>query len=412
MWTFYCVLVCWCTTLTTGTRVCGMDESYILPTDFVRTINGVLTVQGSITLVSDSFHMPCRNLLTVVYLDIDGDTIGGQTFANAAKLTTVDASASDIHIVEAYAFYKCQALITILLPDVTDIYNGAFALNVALTTVSWPVLKAAGVASFVGCSNLTTFSAFLLENIGMAAFACCKSLVTLTLPSVITIGIDAFYQCTNMSTVLLPNVVSIGQMAFKSTRLVNVSLPAVEYLGYGAFADNPVLERVHMPVIKSIGGMAFNATDRLHSLVIQNTNAEINPTAFIGSFLSSPACYNWPLYSGFIYSITQCQNSTTSPLLTTTTTTQSYTSWTKFTQTTTATSQTSSAITQTSTPTTKTTTMPLRPQTHVVTPDDDSYLISIDIAVIVVVVIAWILVYGTYHTKSKQKTSASDTYRV
>ena len=408
MWTFYCVLVCWCTTLTTGTRVCGMDESYILPTDFVRTMNGVLTVRGSITLVSDSFHLPCRTLLTVVYLAIDDDVIGGGTFANAANLTTIDAITSTIYIVEAYAFYNCPVLTTILLPDVIHIYDGAFALNVALTTVDWPVLTTTGVASFVGCSNLTDFTAPLLEEIGMAAFAYCFAFATLTLPSVVDIETDAFYRCTRLNRVSLPKAVSIGQMAFKNTRLVNVTLPVVNSIGYGAFADNTALERLTMPVVQYIGGMAFNATDRLHSLSIQNTNTVLNPTAFTGSFLTSPACYNWPLYSGFTYSITHCYNLTTSPLLTTIITTLTSISRTE--TITTKTSQT--VVSSTQTATMSTFTLNSSNTAILTTYDDDYRLMVLGITVIVLATITWFLIYGKYRNKSVLKSPVSNTYRV
>jgi hypothetical protein len=275
--------------------------------------------------------------------------------------------------------------------------------------VNWPVLKTTGVASFVGCSNLTDFTAPQLQEIGMAAFAYCAAFSVLTLPSVVDIETDAFYRCTHLSRLSLPKAVSIGQMAFKNTRLVNVTLPAVNSIGYGAFADNTALERLTVPAVQYIGSMAFNATDRLHSLSIQNTNAVIDFTAFTGSFLTSPACYATPIYSGFRYSITHCFNRTTSPLLTTTTTTPTSISRTE--TITTRTSQTT-AISNTQTTTMSAFTRNSSNTFIPATDDNDYRLLVLGITVIILAALAWFVVYGMYLIKPKQEKLVMTVHQI
>ena len=103
-------------------------------------------------------------------------------YSGNAKALTVPAEL-DGHSVTSIgdkAFYDCESLTTITLPDsVTSIGNYAFFWCTSLTAITLP-------------DSVT--------SIGDYAFNCCSSLTTITLPdSVTSIGANAFAECPKLT---------------------------------------------------------------------------------------------------------------------------------------------------------------------------------------------------------------------
>ena len=96
--------------------------------------------------------------------------------------TIAEISDNTIESVGDYAFYKCQALSRVDLPNVEEIKTYAFA-NTGLTSVVFPKVK----------------------TIGNYAFQNDKSLERVDLPSVTSLGGSVFYFCSKLKTLILRN---------------------------------------------------------------------------------------------------------------------------------------------------------------------------------------------------------------
>ena len=162
-------------------------------------------------------------------------------------LTTVIISEnSQLTSIGEYAFYNCDSLTSIYIPDnVTTIGSWAFAGCDDLTTVIFgenSQLNTIGEWAFHMCSNLTTVTFgenSQLNTIGEEAFSY-TSLTSINIPSsVTTIESQAFECCSNLTTVTFgenSQLTSIGIWAFSSSRLTSINIPSsVTTIEYGAF---------------------------------------------------------------------------------------------------------------------------------------------------------------------------------
>lgn len=91
------------------------------------------------------------------------------------------------------AFYYCEDLQSVKLPEVTEIDYAAFS----------------------GCSSLETVYMPKLQTVGSSAFSDCEALVSIDLPEVTTIDDRAFDTCTGLTNINIPKVESIGCKAFQ-----------------------------------------------------------------------------------------------------------------------------------------------------------------------------------------------------
>jgi hypothetical protein len=231
----------------------------------------------NVNLVSDSAFYGCQSLVTI----------------NLPNLTTIGS----------YAFAECGALSSITLPLVTSMEREAFRHCEQLTTINFPLLTTVPSWTFTYCYNLSSINlpeVSLVEEFGFGycgmssiylsnaetikqyAFYGCNSLRTIDFPEVTTINYAAFATCEKLSNLKLPKVTFIDTECFASCRvLMSISLPALQVLSQSAFASCPNLVNVRLSAVTSIGSSAFAYCYYLRSLYLlgpsvprlPNTNA-------------------------------------------------------------------------------------------------------------------------------------------
>lgn len=179
-------------------------------------------------------------------------TYNGNTYA----VTTIDL----------YAFYKCNNLTSVTIPNsVTSIKSAAFGYCSSLTSVTIP--------------NSVTF-------IGSFAFEYCSQLANITIPdSVIEIGWSAFVGCTSLASITIPNSVAIiGSVTFDDTPWYNNQPDGLVYAGMVAYKYKGTMPAGTSITLREgtrgIAGAAFQGCSGLTSITIPNSVIDIGPSAF------------------------------------------------------------------------------------------------------------------------------------
>ena len=222
------------------------------------------------------------------------------------------------YVINKYAFYDCDSIISITIPDsVTSIGDCAFYECSSLTSVTIPdSITSIESSAFFGCSNLKYNeydNGYYLGNdtnpylvlvkakssditfceinkncklLMASAFAHCSSLTSVTIPnSVESIGVSAFSGCINLTSVTISDsVTSIGDYAFSScSNLASVTIPnSVTSIGERAFAYCSNLTSITISEsVTSIGDNAFDGCYKLVEVINKSSlNIEIGSKDF------------------------------------------------------------------------------------------------------------------------------------
>ncbi len=215
-------------------------------------------------------------------------------------------------LISDYAFYNCQSLTNIEIPNsVTDI----------------------GVAAFGGCQSLTSvIIGNGVTSIGGSAFNGCRSLTSIEIPSGVTsIGGSAFDNCSSLTSIVIPNsVTSVGEGAFDDCfNLQYNTYNNAKYLGNKddpylvlvkaeneeiteceinektkfildhAFYGCTNLTSIEIPsCVTYIGYSAFYGCESLTSVTIENGITNIDSSAFNGCNNLKYNIYNNAKYLG------------------------------------------------------------------------------------------------------------------
>lgn len=169
------------------------------------------------------------------------------------------------------AFYKCQTLTTIVIPE-----------NVS----------AIGDNAFMNCEKLSSIDIpESVTSIGIAAFKECHSLSDIILPNnVTTIEKEAFYWCWALSKVIFPkNLKTIGEYAFHLTKIKILDLPnGLQSIEESAFLGCKNITNLIIPdSVVSIGRFAFQHCESLLSVEIHEGVTVLSVGCFSGCSLLS-----------------------------------------------------------------------------------------------------------------------------
>ena len=168
-----------------------------------------------------------------------------------------------------YAFYGCEALEGIVIPDKTYLIEND---------------------AFENCSALKSLKCGTgLRTVEYNAFRNCDALTEVALQEgVTTIGNNAFYDCDGLETIAIPNsVTSIGTSLLSGCeKLKNVTLgTGITQIPASMFYQCPKLESIALPYrVTSIGDSAFANSTSFKSITIPRS-----VTTFGSNIFSYPA---------------------------------------------------------------------------------------------------------------------------
>ena len=236
-----------------------------------------LDLSGSaITTIPSEAFFDCDGLIGIT-IPNSVTSIGENAFLGCDNLTgiTIPNSVTSIGI---NAFSRCTSLISVTIPDsVTSIGEGVFYNCSSLTSVTIPnSVTSIGINAFSRCTSLISVTIPDSVTSIEGAFSRCTSLTSLTIGSGVTSIVDTtFYDCSSLTSVTIPDrVTSIGMAAFGNcSSLTNVTIGSgVTSIGSTAFSNCSSLTSVTIPDrVASIGMAAFDRCTSLTSVTFQGT---------------------------------------------------------------------------------------------------------------------------------------------
>lgn len=169
-----------------------------------------------------------------------------------SQLRTLDLSQTDISVITGCS--ELKNLQTVVLPStVTEVADEAFYNCQLLSGINLPNVTKVGIAAFMGCS--------ILKEIN--------------LPQAVEIGRSAFYN-SGLTSISLPLVAEIPSYAFSNCKnLASANLPMVETFGEYVFSECSNLSRVEIPNISTLGSESFNYCSKLSELTVSEKLTEI-----------------------------------------------------------------------------------------------------------------------------------------
>lgn len=203
------------------------------------------------------------------------ETGGEDTLAAMIGGTLTEYASDDITAVRDYAFYYCDSIEEISLPNVKSVGKSAFSNCAALASVNLP--------------NVTSLT-------GTSPFSYCSALTSIDLPEVVSLPRYAFQGCSALASVNLPKVASLGGNTFSNCAFTSIHLPSLTTMGSSEFSCKK-LETVRVPSLSSItGSNVFNGCSNLTAFVIEQTDS-VCTMAYSGIFTTTPIASG----TGYVY---------------------------------------------------------------------------------------------------------------
>lgn len=180
-----------------------------------------------------------------------------------------------------YAFYKCEGLENLVLPDTVKVIgNYAFYDNDLLEMKLPSSLTSLGSEAFAFSKKMTHVSFNdKLSDLGERAFEySALEQVDLSKTQVTSIPEMAFCNCPDLNRLVLPSgVVSIDDMAFQGcSSLTGLVLPSgLRSIGQGGFADCTSLKGLSLNAgLSHLGNFSFSGLSSLKKLIINTSDLD------------------------------------------------------------------------------------------------------------------------------------------
>ncbi len=244
-----------------------------------------------------------------------GDKIPDYAFSSMTTLKKIDLSKSSIKNIGNYAFWNCNSLSEVIIPDtVTDIGNYAYYSTKVTKLPDNKKIRSIGDYSFSGCQNLdiTTIPSSY-KKLGDFALQNCTGIKKLVIPPTVeSIGHQIFNGCTSLSDLTLPyasrNEIStyseaeLNQYLSVADMFMNISwswdnkgmdfkpysISKIKITGGGTIPDNAfssmtTLKEIDLSdtQISSIGSYAFSDCTALENIILPESLKSIDTCAFI-----------------------------------------------------------------------------------------------------------------------------------
>lgn len=260
------------------TSMSVQDKGRITPA-FISTPISNLNFGPFVSIIPDYAFFGC-NSLTTVTIPETVTKIGGGAFLNCKNLTSVIFNASNCRL--AHSVYNDNITPSFNNPAITSVKFGRQVTNIP-SYIFW------------GCKGITDiiFEASI-ENIGQGAFFGCTSLRQVTIPeSVKSIGGRAFANCSNLNTIYFNAVNCVNVVTFENENPVPAfENPALTTVVFGgsveripdhAFSKCSALISIQIPdSIEYIGYKAFYGCKTLKEITIPKDIKSIGGLAFAG----------------------------------------------------------------------------------------------------------------------------------
>ena len=242
----------------------------------------------AVTSIAEQVFANCTSITSVVIPD-NVTAVGYKAFAGCTALSNVILPAT-IPTISAACFDNCTSL-----PVINGIRYADYMLIAPLdkTKTTYTINAATRLIAdyaFYGCDNMTLIVLpDNVEKIGYGAFYKCAALASVIWNNkLVTIGNSAFYECASLSSVSLPQTLkNIDQQAFAGcTSLQQVELrEGLEEIGWRAFAKCSALQQIDLPEgLEKIGGEAFHRCASLKQCTIPASVKEMQ----IGEYVELP----------------------------------------------------------------------------------------------------------------------------
>ncbi len=253
---------------------------------------GVITFDGPVTAIGDSAFYNCDALISVTIPD-GVTTIGVSAFDDCSRLTSVTIG-NGVTEIGSMAFKSCSGLTNVTIGNgVTEIGFSAFINCSGLTSITIPdSVTEIGEFAFYNCSGLTSITIpDSVASIGNFAFRNCSALTAFygkyaseDNRCLIVDGVLHTFARVGLTSYSIPDgVTEIGEFAFYNcSGLTSITIPdGVTTIGVSAFHSCTNLTSVTIPDgVTSIGEDAFNSCSGLTSITIPDSVTEIGTGAF------------------------------------------------------------------------------------------------------------------------------------
>lgn len=221
----------------------------------------------------------------------------------------------DVEKIEHHAFYNCDALVNVTMPEsCTEICAFAFAESARLENINLEHVTVIGDHAFRGCQSLTCEDLGGIDlsgvyNIGAYGFAGTR-LTSVTLTNLGRCGTGAFSSCTYLTTATLGQKTRISAQMFEGSALKSIEVYSdtisdaafrkctsleqvvihsdLTYLGVEAFAGCTKLQSITFGAgCEAIGNLAMSGCTSLKNVTLPDSPVALGDSVFARSALGT-----------------------------------------------------------------------------------------------------------------------------